>query len=151
MRTFADVAELAAAAGQELGTSDWTAITQDRIDAFAGATGDHQWIHVDTERAAEGPFGTTIAHGFLTLSLLPLFGPQVFTLEKRPSMGINYGLNKVRFLQPVLAGARVRDTIRLVEAKQTAKGYLITLEHTVGIDGGDRPALVAEGLSLMVP
>src|SRR5690606_39695510 len=94
MRTFADANELAAAQGEKLGRTDWLTITQDRIDAFADATGDHQWIHVDRERAASGPFGTTIAHGYLSLSLLAYFGPQVFTLEKAPSMGINYGLNK---------------------------------------------------------
>ncbi|MFW5417164.1 MaoC family dehydratase [Nocardiopsis sp. CNT-189] len=151
MRTFADVNELAAAQGEELGRTDWLTVTQDRIDAFADATGDHQWIHVDRERAASGPFGTTIAHGYLSLSLLAYFGPQVFTLEKAPSMGINYGLNKVRFLQPVAEGSRVRDAVRLVEAKETGKGLLFTMAHTVEIEGAERPALVAEALSLMVP
>ncbi|GAA1119086.1 MaoC family dehydratase [Nocardiopsis composta] len=151
MRTFADANELAAAQGEELGRTDWLTITQDRIDAFADATGDHQWIHVDRERAASGPFGTTIAHGYLSLSLLAYFGPQVFTLEKAPSMGINYGLNKVRFLQPVTEGSRVRDAVRLVEAKETGKGLLFTMAHTVEIEGAERPALVAESLSLMVP
>ncbi|WP_017590978.1 MaoC family dehydratase [Nocardiopsis potens] len=151
MRTFADVNELAAAQGEELGRTDWLTITQDRIDAFADATGDHQWIHVDRERAASGPFGTTIAHGYLSLSLLAHFGPQVFALEKAPSMGINYGLNKVRFLQPVTEGSRVRDAVRLLEAKETGKGLLFTMAHTVEIEGAERPALVAESLSLMVP
>lgn len=151
MRKFADITDVVAAEGEHLGHSDWLTITQDRIDRFADATGDHQWIHVDAERAAEGPFGRTIAHGYLTLSLLAYFGPRVYTLEKAPKMGINYGLNKVRFLQPVVEGARVRDGIELVEAKETDKGILLTLRHEVEIEGGERPALVAEALVLVVP
>ncbi|WP_046472192.1 MaoC family dehydratase [Allosalinactinospora lopnorensis] len=151
MRTFTDVSELAAAEGEHLGYSDWLTITQDRIDRFADATGDHQWIHVDPERAAEGPFGTTIAHGYLSLSLLPYFGPQVYTLQKAPTMGINYGLNRVRFLQPVKVGARVRDGIELTGTKETSTGLLLTMKHTVEIEGEERDALVAEALALIVP
>ncbi|MFC4561636.1 MaoC family dehydratase [Nocardiopsis mangrovi] len=151
MRTFADIDELVAATGEHLGHSDWLTVTQDRIDGFADATGDHQWIHVDRARAADGPFGGTIAHGYLTLSLLSYFGPRVFRLARPPRMGINYGLNKVRFLQPVRAGARVRDGIELADTKETPKGVLLTLAHRVEIEGGERDALVAETLSLYVP
>ncbi|PSK96415.1 acyl dehydratase [Murinocardiopsis flavida] len=151
MRTFSDATALAAAAGEHLGHSAWHSVTQDRIDRFAAATGDHQWIHVDAERAAQGPFGGTIAHGFLSLSMLPLFGAEVYTLETPPAMGINYGLDKVRFLQPVREGARVRDGVELVAAKETPKGLLFTMRHTVEIDGGERPALVADALVLLVP
>ncbi|RNL82109.1 MaoC family dehydratase [Halostreptopolyspora alba] len=151
MRTFADTTELAAAEGEHLGYSDWLTVTQERINQFAEATGDHQWIHVDPERAAEGPFGTTIAHGYLSLSLLPHFGPQVYTIAKRPKMGINYGLNRVRFLQPVKVGSRIRDGIELVEVKETSNGLLVTTKHTLEIEGEERDALVAEALALMVP
>ncbi|MBB4930730.1 acyl dehydratase [Lipingzhangella halophila] len=151
MRTFADATELASAAGEHLGYSDWLTVTQERINQFAEATDDHQWIHVDTERAAEGPFGTTIAHGYLSLSLLPHFGPQVYTISKRPKMGINYGLNRVRFLQPVKVGSRVRDGIEMVEVKETSNGLLVTTKHTLEIEGEERDALVAETLALIVP
>ncbi|MGI5118243.1 MaoC family dehydratase [Marinactinospora thermotolerans] len=151
MRRFTDVTALAAARGQHLGYSDWHVVTQERIDAFAEATGDHQWIHVDPERAARGPFGSTIAHGFLSLSLLPMFGPEVYELDTPPTMGVNYGLNKVRFLQPVTVGSRVRDGIELTEVKETDKGLLLTMRHEVQIEGVERPALVAETLTLLVP
>ncbi|MBV2362319.1 MaoC family dehydratase [Streptomonospora nanhaiensis] len=151
MRIFTDLAELVAAKGEHLGYSDWLTVTQDRIDRFADATDDHQWIHVDRERAANGPFGGTIAHGFLTLSLLSAFSPQVWTLRQRPSMAINYGLNRVRFLQPVRTGSRVRDGIELIDTRETKNGLLLTFGHTVEIEGEERAALVAEGLSLMVP
>lgn len=151
MRTFTDVAELVAAQGEHLGYSDWLTVTQERIDQFAEATGDDQWIHVDQERAASGPFGTTIAHGYLSLSLLPLLASQVYTLQRQPSMGINYGLNKVRFLQPVLCGASVRDGVELTGAEETSQGQLLTMKHHLEISGEERPALVAESLSLVVP
>ena len=151
MREFADIHALAAAQGSHLGHSPWHTVTQDQINTFADATGDHQWIHVDVERAAAGPFGSTIAHGFLTLSLLPMFAWQIYRLQKSPAMVINYGLNKVRFLQPVRVGSRIRDSLELAEAKETPKGILLTMRHEVEIDGEDRPALVAEALSLVVP
>ena len=109
MRVFKTFDEVSEAAGEELGTSDWLTIDQDRVDAFADATGDHQWIHVDVERAKEGPFGGTIAHGYLTLSLVPMFATQIFTLET-PGAKLNYGVNKVRFPNPVRVGSRVRCT-----------------------------------------
>ena len=151
MREFADIHALAAAQGSHLGHSPWHTVTQDQISTFADATGDHQWIHVDVERAAAGPFGSTIAHGFLTLSLLPMFAWQIYRLQKSPAMAINYVLNKVRFLQPVRVGSRIRDSLELAEAKETPKGILLTMRHEVEIDGEDRPALVAEALSLVVP
>ncbi|GAB3447581.1 MaoC family dehydratase [Streptomonospora sediminis] len=151
MRTFTDLAELVAATGEHLGYSGWLTVTQESIDKFADATGDHQWIHVDRGRAADGPFGGTIAHGFLTLSLLSAFSPQVWTLEAAPSMSVNYGLNKVRFLQPVRAGARVRDGIELAAAREKDNGMLLTFRHTVEIEDGERDALVAESLILLVP
>lgn len=137
--------------GNDEGTGDWFEVTQDQINQFADVTHDHQFIHVDPERAASTPFGTTIAHGFLTLSLLPMFAWQIYRLQKSPAMAINYGLNKVRFLQPVRVGSRIRDSLELAEAKETPKGILLTMRHEVEIDGEDRPALVAEALSLVVP
>jgi acyl dehydratase len=109
MRTFISVEELQQAVGEELGSSDWLLIEQSRVDLFAEATDDHQWIHVDAERAADGPFGGTIAHGYLTLSLLPRFGKEIYTVENMRT-GINYGLNRVRFIHPVRVGSRVRST-----------------------------------------
>src|SRR5690606_15688254 len=147
MREFADIHALAAAQGSHLGHSPWHTVTQDQINTFADATGDHQWIHVDVERAAAGPFGSTIAHGFLTLSLLPMFAWQIYRLQKSPAMAINYGLNKVRLLQPVRVGSRIRDSHERAEAKETPIGILLTTRHEVEIDGEDRPALVAEALS----
>jgi acyl dehydratase len=151
MRTFADVADLVNAKGEHLGYSDWLTVTQDRIDGFADATGDHQWIHVDRDRAADGPFGGTIAHGYLTLALLPLLGGQVYELRTPPRMGINYGLNRVRFLQPVREGARVRDGVELTAVKETPNGLVLTFKHRVEIEGEEREALVAETLVLLVP
>lgn len=151
MRVFADTQELASAAGEDLGRTDWIEIDQNRIDLFADATNDHQWIHVDREKAAAGPFGAPIAHGYLSLSLLSYFSPQILSVAKAPKMVINYGLNKVRFLQPVKVGSRVRDSAELTTVKETPKGILVTVTHTVEIEGEERPALVAETLGLWIP
>ncbi|WP_211714871.1 MaoC family dehydratase [Nocardiopsis sp. MG754419] len=151
MRVFADIDEVIAAQGERLGRTDWVTIDQSRIDRFADATEDHQWIHLDAERAAEGPFGATIAHGFLSLSLLAHFSQQTFRLTEKPRMSINYGLNKVRFLQPVVVGSRVRDAVELLKVDTTPKGHLVSTRHTVEIEGTERPALVAESLGLWVP
>lgn len=151
MRVFADIDEVVAAEGEHLGHTDWVTVGQDRISLFADATEDHQWIHVDQERAASGPFGTTIAHGFLTLSLLAHFSQSIISVTRKPRMSINYGLNKVRFLQPVTAGSRVRDGVEIVSVQETPKGYLVSTRHTVEIEGSERPALVAESLGLWVP
>ena len=148
---FQNPGELLAAVGRTLGTTDWLEITQERIDLFADATGDHQWIHVDPERARSGPFGTTIAHGYLTLSLVNLFLPQL--LEVRGiSMGVNYGADKVRFPAPVPVGSRIRGSGQLVEA-ESAKGGAVQakVRVTVEIEGKDRPGCVADTISLFYP
>lgn len=135
--------------GMELGTSDWVEIGQDRIGTFADATGDHQWIHVDPGRAAGGsPFGTTIAHGYLTLSLLPMLGEQAFAVDGIGTR-LNYGLNRVRFPAPVPSGGRIRAVFRLKSVEQQGEGrYLVVTEATVELEGGSRPVCVAEMLVL---
>jgi acyl dehydratase len=146
MRVFNGVDELRAAAGSPLGVSDWVTVDQSRIDMFADATGDHQWIHVDEERAKAGPFGTTIAHGFLTLALLPALVGQTYRVEGT-KMGVNYGLNRVRFTSPVAVGSKVRGNVDLLEVTDVAGGVQLTTKVTVEIDGSERPALVAEWLT----
>ncbi|MFT4299640.1 MAG: MaoC family dehydratase [Aeromicrobium sp.] len=149
MKVFNDAAEIAAAAGTRLGSSEWLTITQDRIDLFADATGDRQWIHIDAERAAEGPFGTIIAHGYLTLSLLPFLGAQVYAFAGHVAR-VNYGLNAVRFITPVRVRSKVRVTIDLLRVEDIEKGQRATLRHTVEIRGEDRPACVAETVVLLM-
>jgi acyl dehydratase len=149
MRTFTSLDEVASAGGTELGTSDWVVVDQERIDAFAEATLDHQWIHVDVEAAASGPFGTTIAHGFLTLSLLPHFASQVFRLET-PGARLNYGLEKVRFPAPVPVGSRLRSHVRFGEVRDLPAGKQLVVEHTVEIEGQDKPACVAAHVVLLL-
>jgi acyl dehydratase len=129
--------------GDEFGPSSWIGVTQERIDAFADATEDRQWIHVDPERAAQGPFGQTIGHGYLTLSLLPAMTSEVMPRQEG-GMGINYGLNKVRFPAPVPSGSRVRGTFRVLEVDEQEWGHQATLQATVERDGGDKPVCVAE-------
>ena len=150
MIALSDLAHLRTLEGQEVGTSDWTMIDQDRIDAFAHATGDHQWIHVDPERAAASPLGGTIAHGFLTLSLLPLLRQQQWEgvrVDLRPKMGINYGLNRVRFISPVRVGKRIRLRTRLLGVDEAQPNvYQMTYQQTVEIEGEERPAMVAESI-----
>ncbi|MCP1337515.1 MaoC family dehydratase [Futiania mangrovi] len=151
MRVIESMEELDSLVGRELGVSDWVTIDQDRINAFADATGDHQWIHVDPVRAREElPTGATIAHGYLTLSLLPLLMGQVVK-HGYARMGINYGSNKVRFtsMVPVDSRVRARVTLKGIEARGPARQ--LTQEVTVEIEGGDRPALVAEVLTLVYP
>jgi len=149
MRTFTTLDEVAAAARSELGTSEWLTVDQSRIDAFADATLDHQWIHVDVDAAAQGPFGTTIAHGFLTLSLLPHFASQVFRLDT-PGARLNYGLEKVRFPAPVPVGSRLRSHVRFGEVRDVAAGRQLVIEHTVEIEGHDKPACVAAHVVLLL-
>lgn len=144
--TFDGLDALAAAVGQHLGYSDWLEITQDRIDLFADATGDHQWIHVDPERAAAGPFGTTIAHGYLTLSLSNALLPQIVEV-RGISMGVNYGVNKVRFPAPVKVGSRIRAGAELVAVEEIPGGVQTTILITIEVEGGDKPACVIESLS----
>ncbi|GAA2999804.1 MaoC family dehydratase [Streptosporangium longisporum] len=150
MRIFANVIELKAAVGEHLGHTAWREVTQEQVNLFADATGDHQWIHVDIEKAKQGPFGATIAHGYLSLSLLPSFMVELFRVDGL-AMGINYGLNKVRFPSPIPVGARIRAGAELVDVKGTPSGYLSNMRMTVEIEDRDRPACVAETLSLYVP
>jgi len=151
VRVIASIAGAIDAVGQELGVSDWIAVDQDRIDAFAEATLDHQWIHVNVERAQrESPYRTTIAHGFLTLSLIPALSKDNYRVDNA-KMGINYGLNKVRFLAPVQAGSRVRLRSQLVDAKKINDSTVdLTVRQTVELDGSDKPAAVAEVIARMV-
>ncbi|MFD8144298.1 MaoC family dehydratase [Streptomyces sp. NPDC059708] len=145
-RIFTSAEELRAAVGEPLGPSGWLEVDQKRIDLFADATGDHQWIHVDPERAAAGPFGTTIAHGYLTLSLLPSLVPQIMRVEGM-RMGINYGLGKVRFPAPVPVGSRLRATAVITEVTEAGGGVQVAATVTVGREGGEKPVCVAESLS----
>lgn len=149
MRTFTGIDQLETAVGEHLGHSEWHTVTQQQIDTFADATGDHQWIHVDPERARDGPFGTTIAHGYLTLSLVPMLAAQVYALEG-VRMGINYGSNKVRFPAPVPVDSRVRAGVELADVSRTESGAQVTATVVVEIDGSDRPACVAEVVSVVV-
>ena len=143
--------DLLGAVGRRLGASEWLAIDQARVNQFADATGDHQWIHVDPERAKGGPFGGTIAHGYLTLALVNLFLPQL--LEVRgTSMGVNYGCDKVRFPSPVKVGARVRGMGEIVAAEEVRGGAVqVTVRVTIEIEGSERPACVADTISRFVP
>jgi acyl dehydratase len=145
-RIFTSVDDLKSAVGEQLGYTDWLDIDQKRIDLFAEATGDHQWIHVDPEKAAAGPFGTTIAHGYLTLSLLPLFGPQLLSVEG-VKMGVNYGTNKVRFPAPVPVGSRLRATGTISAVDDVPGGAQVTVAFTVEREGGDKPVCVAESVA----
>jgi len=146
MKSFERLADLQALVGQELGVSDWITVDQRRIDLFAEATGDHQWIHLDAERAAKGPFGTTIAHGFLTLSLLPEMSASAFEVRDT-RMGVNYGLGKVRFPAPVPSGSRLRGHFKLLKYEPLDGGAQVTVEVTMEREGADKPVCVAESLA----
>ena len=137
--------------GQDNGTSDWILIDQERVNMFADATSDHQWIHVDVEQAKKGPFGGTIAHGFLTLSLIPLFGSSGKYLPEGMKMVMNYGLNKVRFISPVLVGSQIRSRMVISGVEEKKPGQiLMTTTHTIEIEGQDKPACVAESLAMFM-
>jgi len=147
MKIFDSLAELPPLVGQELAVSDWTTVTQQQIDLFADATGDHQWIHVDPVRAKAGPFGTTIAHGFLTLSLIPKLVESALDIRNL-RMSVNYGLNRVRFPAPVPAGSRLRARVKLLECQPVADdGMQIVWQVTVEREGSDKPVCVAESVS----
>ena len=151
MKTFQTLADLAACTGQEVALSDWITITQQQVNLFAEATGDHQWIHVDVEKAAAGPFGGPIAHGFLTLSLLPRFFESSFDITGS-RMGVNYGLNKVRFMAPVPVGSRLRGRMKLLAAEAIAgDGMQMSWEVTVEREGSAKPVCVAESLVRRYP
>jgi acyl dehydratase len=145
VRVFESLAALRESVGEHLGYSDWHTVTQEQINAFADATGDHQWIHVDPEAAAQGPFGTTIAHGFLTLSLLPMLTMQVLRVDG-VRMGVNYGLNKVRFPAPVPSGSTIRAGLRILSVEDIAAGAQVVNEVTIERDGGDKPCCVAQSV-----
>jgi acyl dehydratase len=146
MTSYPHLADLAALVGQPLGSSDWVSIDQERINRFADATGDHQWIHIDIERAKAGPFGAPIAHGFLTLSLLPMLFESGFKVDD-VKMGVNYGLNRVRFINPVKVGSRLRAHFKLQSYEPLEGGAQLTVEATIEIEGQAKPACVAESVS----
>ncbi|WP_020520762.1 MaoC family dehydratase [Catelliglobosispora koreensis] len=146
--SFSTLEELRAAVGTEVGTSDWVLVDQDRINLFADATDDHQWIHLDPEKAAAGPFGTTIAHGFLTLSLLPFLSAGVTKVDG-VKMGVNYGLNKVRFPAPLPAGSKVRAHFKLLSVEDIEGGVQMVTQATIEREGGEKPVCVAETVSRM--
>jgi acyl dehydratase len=146
MKTFEHLTDLQSLVGQEIGCSDWILVDQQRIDLFAQATGDHQWIHVDPVRAAAGPFGTTIAHGFLTLSLLPEMFASGFTVQD-VRMGVNYGLNRVRFTAPVPSGSRLRGHFKLLSYEALEGGAQLSVEVTMEREGSPKPVCVAESLA----
>jgi len=152
MSNLINASELQDYVGKEVGLTDWIEVDQERINQFADATGDHQYIHLDAERAAQTPFGTTIAHGFLTLSLLSMLSGMGGGLKlENTVMGINYGLDKVRFLNPVKSGAKIRARFVLASAEEKKPGnYLLKHNVTVEIDGEDKPALIAEWLGMTV-
>ena len=151
MKTFKTLADVAALVGQEVATSDWTTVTQEQVQRFADATHDHQWIHLDVERASMGPFGAPIAHGFLTLSLLPVLMQTTFSIDE-VRMGVNYGLNKVRFPAPVPVGSRLRARFVLQAAEPVDNhGWQFTWHATIEREGGTKPVCVAETLSRLYP
>lgn len=145
VKVYDGIAELAQAEGDVLGTSDWLQVDQQRIDRFADATGDHQWIHVDAGRAAEGPFGATIAHGFLTLSLLPPLLHQLYRVEG-VRMAVNYGLDRVRFMAPVRVGSKIRLSARVLAVTPLDGAVQATFESTFEIDGSEKPAAVVHSI-----
>jgi acyl dehydratase len=146
MKVYDSADSLRAAVGQHAGYSDWHVVTQEDINLFAQATGDHQWIHVDLERAAQGPFGTTIAHGYMTLSLIPMLAAQVSRVDG-VKMGVNYGCNKVRFPSPVPSGSKVRAGVQLKSVEDVPGGVQVINEVTIEREGGDKPCCVAETVS----
>src|SRR5262245_13988631 len=143
MRTFASLAELPAAVGEHLGYSSWHTVTQDQVNQFADATGDHQWIHVDAERAQAGPFGTTIAHGYLVLSLIPMLAKEVYRVDG-VRMGINYGLNRVRFPNTAPTGSKLRGGVELLAAEQLPDCVQVVSRVTVERADAEKPCCVAE-------
>jgi acyl dehydratase len=145
LRRFETIAELEPLVGQEIGTSEWITVTQERIQLFADATEDHQWIHLDRERAAAGPFGTKIAHGFFTLSLLPQMSASAFEV-RGTRMGVNYGLNKVRFPAPVPSGSRLRGRFKLIGYEPLEGGAQITMQVTMEREGSAKPVCIAESI-----
>ena len=149
MRVFKDLDELQAAIGEEIGPTDWVPITQQRVNLFADATDDHQWIHVDRDRAAKSPCGPTIAHGYMTLSLLPMLASQLFVVEHRGAK-LNYGVNKVRFPGPVPVSSQIRARVTISAVEQVPVGRRLTLNYVVEVEGQDKPGMVAESVVVML-
>jgi acyl dehydratase len=149
-KTFTGVDEVVHAVGTQLGETEWTEITQEQVDQFAEATGDHQWIHVDVERASKGPYGGTIAHGYLTLSLIARFGGELFDVSG-VSAKLNYGVNKVRFPAPVPVGSRIRAGASIAGAQETPAGVQVSLQWVIELENSTKPACVAETVVLLVP
>jgi acyl dehydratase len=149
-KTFTGIDEVVHAVGTPLGETAWLEITQDQVDKFADATGDHQWIHVDVDRAAKGPYGGTIAHGYLTLSLIARFGEELFAVDGVAAK-LNYGVNKVRFPTPVPVGGRVRAGASIANAVETPAGVQVSLNWVIELEGSTKPACVAETVVLLVP
>jgi acyl dehydratase len=150
MRTFTSIAAIEAAVGKELGTTDWVEMTQERVDRFAELSGDQQWIHIDVERATASSFGGTIAHGYLTLSMLPAFAAELYTIDTG-SARLNYGLEKVRFPAPVKVGTKIRATPRIKEVRAVPAGTQVLVAWTVEAEGAERPVCVAESITLVLP
>ena len=150
LTTFENPGDLLGKEGLKVGPSEWMEINQERINTFADATGDHQWIHIDEEKAKDGPFGTTIAHGYLTLSLAAKLMPEILEI-KGMKMGINYGTDKVRFLNPVKSGSKVRGRGEFLEIKEVRGGYQSTLRVTIEIEGEEKPACVVDTISRYYP
>jgi acyl dehydratase len=146
LKRYAHLTDLLPLVGEDIGASPWVTVDQKQIDLFADATGDHQWIHVDAARAAAGPYGTTIAHGFLTLSLLPLLFEGGFAIDD-VRMGVNYGLNRVRFVSPVRVGSRVRGQFKLLAYEPLDGGAQLTVEATIELEGSSKPACVAQSIT----
>jgi acyl dehydratase len=147
-RTFESLDEFRAAAGEELGSGEWHTVTQEQINTFADATGDHQWIHVDPEKAASGPFGKPIAHGYLTLSLLPVLAQSIYSVEGL-AMGVNYGANKIRFPNAVPVDSRIRATATLKEIADIPIGTQATITFVIELEGAEKPACIAEVVYVM--
>jgi acyl dehydratase len=150
VKVFSDINELREAAGTHVGYSDWHEVTQRQIDQFAEATGDRQWIHVDPERAATGPFGTTIAHGYLTLSLIPMLLAQVYRVD-HVAMIVNYGAERLRFPSPVPTNSRIRAGVEVLRVDEVAESYRCTVRVTVEREGGDKPVCVIDLVTVLTP
>lgn len=150
MREFKTLDEVSQAVGEELGTSGWLEIDQSRVDLFADATGDHQWIHIDVERAAKSPFGGTIAHGYLTMSLIPRFAAELYTVDFGGAR-VNYGANKLRFPSPVPVGSALVATATVTDVSETAAGIVLTTKFVITVEGAAKPSCVAETLTVVTP
>lgn len=150
MRLFTGIDELEMSIGEHLGYSEWHTVTQEQVDLFAQATGDHQWIHTDPDRARDGPFGATIAHGYFTLSMVPVLSWEIYDVAGL-KMSLNYGANKLRFPAPVPVGSRIRAGVELLQVNRTETGANSVTRTTVEIDGSDKPACVVENVAVYIP